>query len=221
LTKILAIETSSDACSVAVTDGYSDYSFHYLFPRQHTERLLGVIDDLLNSASLDIKSIDAVAVGCGPGSFTGIRLACSTAQGISISQNIRGIVVPSLDILASSVNRSESARKIVSIVDANMDRLYLGEYSYSDERLKSSELTSIPINAFNPKKYDKETFFVGEGCKLVLDSIKQVSNQISFELPSALELLHIARGKHASKDTVISEQILPIYLTEESNWVKS
>jgi len=221
LTKILAIETSSDACSVAVTDGHSDYSFHDLFPRQQSERLLGVIDDLLNSASLDIKSLDAVAAGCGPGSFTGIRLACSTAQGISISQNIRGIVVPSLDILASSVNRSESAKKIVSIVDANMDRLYLGEYSYSDKRLKSAELISISINAFNPKKYDKETFFVGEGCKLVLDSIKQVSSLISFELPSALELLHIAREKHASKDTVISEQILPMYLTEESHWVKS
>ena len=155
--KILAIETSSDACSVAVSDGHSDYSFHELMPRQHTESLLSVIDDLLNSASLDIKSLDVVAVGCGPGSFTGIRLACSTAQGISISQNIRGIVVPSLHLLASSVNRSESAKKIVSIVDANMDRLYLGEYSYSDERLKSSELTSIPINAFNPKKYDGES----------------------------------------------------------------
>jgi len=221
LTKILAIETSSDACSVAVTDGHSDYSFHELMPRQHTESLLTVIDDLLNSASLDIKSLDVVAVGCGPGSFTGIRLACSTAQGISISQNIKGIVVPSLDLLASSINRSESAKKIVSIVDANMDRLYLGEYSYSGELLKNSELTSIPRSAFNPNKYDEETFFVGEGCKLVLDSIKKVSNQISFELPSASELLYIAREKHASKDTVISEKILPIYLTEESNWVKS
>jgi|TARA_X000001036_G_scaffold419346_1_gene439098 tRNA A37 threonylcarbamoyladenosine modification protein TsaB len=102
-----------------------------------------------------------------------------------------------------------------------MDRLYLGEYSYSGELLKNSELTSIPRSAFNPSKYDEETFFVGEGCKLVLDSIKKVSNQISFELPSASELLYIAREKHASKDTVISEKILPIYLTEESNWVKS
>ena len=221
MTKILAIETSSDACSVAVTDGHSDYSFHELMPRQHTESLLSVIDDLLNSASLDIKSLDVVAVGCGPGSFTGIRLACSTAQGISISQNIRGIVVPSLHLLASRINRSESAKKIVSIVDANMDRLYLGEYSYSGELLKNSELTSIPRNAFNPSKYDEETFFVGEGCKLVLDSIQKVSSQISFELPSALELLYIAREKYASEDTVISEKILPIYLTEESNWVKS
>jgi len=221
LTKILAIETSSDACSVAVSDGESDYSFHEIMPRQHTEELLGVIDDLLKSASLDIKNLEAVAVGCGPGSFTGIRLACSTAQGISISQNIRGIVIPSLDILASSINRTESAEKIVSIVNANMDRLYLAEYCYSGELLKDSELTSIPINTFNPKKYDKETFFVGEGCKLVLDSIKKVSNRISFEFPSALELLHIAKEKHASKDTVISEQILPLYLTEESNWVKS
>ena len=221
MTKILAIETSSDACSVAITDGEVDYSFHELTPRQHTEALIGVIEDLLNSASLDIKDIDVVAVDCGPGSFTGIRLACSTAQGISASQNIRGIVVPSLDILASSINRTESAEKIVSIVDANMDRLYLAEYNYSGRLLNNSELTSISRNAFNPNKYDKETFFIGEGCKLVLDSIKKVSSRVSFELPSALELLHMAKEKHLSKDTVVSEQILPLYLTEESNWVKS
>ena len=221
MTRILAIETSSDACSVAIYDGEVDYSFHELMPRQHTEELIGVIDNLLKSASLDIKDLDAVAVGCGPGSFTGIRLACSTAQGISISQNIRGIIVPSLDILASSINRMESAERIVSIVDANMGRLYLAEYNYSGQLLKNSELTSITRNAFNPGKYDKETFFIGEGCRLVLDSIKEVSSLISFELPSALELLYMAKEKHSLKDTVASEQILPLYLTEESNWVKS
>ena len=221
MTRILAIETSSDACSVAISDGEVNYSFHELMPRQHTEALIGVIDDLLNSASLDIKDLDAVAVGCGPGSFTGIRLACSTAQGISISQNIRGIVIPSLDILASSINRIKSAEKIVSIVDANMGRLFLAEYNYSDQLLKNSELTCITRNAFNTKKYDKETFFIGEGCRLVLDSIKEVSSLISFELPSALELLYMAKEKHSQKETVTSEKILPLYLTEESNWVKS
>ena len=130
MTKILAIETSSDACSVAISDGELDYSFHELMPKQHTEALIGVIDELLNSASLDIEDIEAVAVGCGPGSFTGIRLACSTAQGISISQNIRGIVVPSLDILASSLNRTQSAEKIVTIINANMDRLYSVSYTH-------------------------------------------------------------------------------------------
>ena len=221
MTRILAIETSSDACSVAISDGEVNYSFHELMPRQHTEALIGVIDDLLNSASLDVKDLDAVAVGCGPGSFTGIRLACSTAQGISISQNIRGIVVPTLDILASSINRTKSAEKIVSILDANMGRLYLAEYNFSGRLLKNSELTSIARNTFNPGKYDKETFFIGEGCRLVLDSIKEVSSLISFELPSALELLYIAKDKYLQEDTVASEQILPLYLTEESNWVKS
>ena len=146
---------------------------------------------------------------------------CIRDRGISISQNIRGIVIPSLDILASSINRIKSAEKIVSIVDANMGRLFLAEYNYSDQLLKNSELTSITRNAFNPEKYDKETFFIGEGCRLVLDSIKEVSSLISFELPSALELLYIAKEKYLQEETVTSEQILPLYLTEESNWVKS
>ena len=69
--------------------------------------------------------------------------------------------------------------------------------------------------------YDEETFFVGEGCRLVQDLIETVSNQIRIDMPSALELLNIAKAKHGENETVISEQILPIYLTEESNWVKS
>jgi len=102
-----------------------------------------------------------------------------------------------------------------------MGRLYLAEYNFSGGLLKNSELTSITRNTFNPGKYDKETFFIGEGCRLVLDSIKEVSSLISFELPSALELLYIAKDKYLQKDTVAPEQILPLYLTEESNWVKS
>ena len=76
MTRILAIETSSDACSVAIYDGEVDYSFHELMPRQHTEALIEILDDLLNSASLDVEDLDAIAVGCGRGSFTVIRLAC-------------------------------------------------------------------------------------------------------------------------------------------------
>ncbi len=181
-------------------------------PRQHTEELLGVIDNLLNSASLSIGDIDAVAVGCGPGSFTGIRLACSTAQGIAFSQNISGIVVPSLDILASSINRLESVEKIVSIVDANMDRLYIGKYTYSGEFLKKADLKSIPRDEFNPHIYDEETFFVGEGCRLVSGLIQTVSNKMRFELPSALELLQIAKEKFDKKETVNCEEMLIPFL---------
>jgi len=221
LTRILAIETSSDTCSVAVTDGLSDYTFHELMPRQHSEELLGVIDGLLKSASLSIENLDAVAVGCGPGSFTGIRLACSTAQAIAYSQNIDGIVVSSMEILASEINRTESRENIVSIVDANMGRLYIGQYNYSGGSLRSSELRSINLDAFNPHDYDEHTFFVGEGCKLVLDSIKSASNLISYEHPSALELLNIAKERLKNNETVTSEKILPVYLTEESEWSKS
>tara|TARA_B100001029_G_scaffold31396_1_gene23443 strand:- start:144 stop:746 length:603 start_codon:yes stop_codon:yes gene_type:complete len=199
----------------------SDYTFHELIPRQHSEELLGVIGSLLKSASLSIKNLDAVAVGCGPGSFTGIRLACSTAQAIVYSQNIDGIVVSSMEILASEINRTESRENVVSIVDANMGRLYIGKYNYSGGSLKSSELRSINTDAFNPHDYDEHTFFVGEGCKLVLDSIKSVSNLISYEHPSAMELLNIAKERLKNNETVTSEKILPVYLTEESEWSKS
>mgnify|MGYP003325170974 CR=1 FL=1 len=107
MTRILAIETSSDACSVAISDGEVNYSFHELMPRQHTEALIGVIDDLLNSASLDIKDLDAVAVGCGPGSFTGLRIAMAAAKGLAITHTIPLIGISCFEAVAQRVNQGD------------------------------------------------------------------------------------------------------------------
>ncbi len=77
------------------------------------------------------------------------------------------------------------------------------------------------MDAFNPRDYNEHTFFAGEGCKLVVDSIKSVSNLISYQHPSALELLNIAKERLKNNEIVTSEKILPVYLTEESKWIKS
>ena len=86
---ILAIETSSDACSLALLSNGKEFYFHEIIPKQHTERLLKEIKNILECADTKLSKLDAIGVGCGPGSFTGIRLACSTAQGLAFSNNLK------------------------------------------------------------------------------------------------------------------------------------
>ena len=77
MTNILALETSTDICSVSIRKGVDVFNFHESLPRQHTENLLSVISELLNESKLGFKDLDAIAVGVGPGSYTGVRLSCA------------------------------------------------------------------------------------------------------------------------------------------------
>ena len=102
---ILAIETSSDVCSLALSSGKESVTFHELIPQQHSEKLLGIIQELMNKLNLSYQDLDVVATGCGPGSFTGTRLACSVTQGLSYSVGIPAISVSSMQIIAQGINR--------------------------------------------------------------------------------------------------------------------
>ena len=100
MTNILAIETSTDNCSVSLSHGAEIYNFHELIPKQHTERLLDIIQQILEEGGLAFKDLDAISVGVGPGSYTGIRLSCAVAQGIAYAHNLKGLAISSLELLA-------------------------------------------------------------------------------------------------------------------------
>ena len=81
--KILAIETSTEACSAALDIDDSCVFRYKIAPRKHTELILPMIDSLLQEADVKINSLDAIAFGCGPGAFTGVRIAISITQGLA------------------------------------------------------------------------------------------------------------------------------------------
>ena len=220
MANILAIETSSDACSISLSFDGDAFHFHEMLPQQHTERLLIEIKRLFSLAKAQLKDLDAIAVGCGPGSFTGIRLACSVAQGLAFSSDLKTIQIPSLEVLAKKINTELGAERIVSIVNARMQQLYVGEYLYSEGKLLSSDIFAIPIEEFKTSGYEKNTFFVGDGCDLVLEDLKSISTNISLSLPSAEDLLSLAKDKYKNNELLEPEKLLPIYLFGEEQWKK-
>ena len=218
---ILAIETSSDACSLSLSFNDDDFHFHEILPKQHTERLLIEIKALLEQANAQLQDLNAIAVGCGPGSFTGIRLACSIGQGLAFSNDLKAIRVSSLEVLARNINTQLGADRIVSIVDARMQQLYVGEFLYSKERLVTSDTFVIPIEEFKLPTYKENTFFVGDGCNLIENQLKKISKNIFLNLPLASDLLSIAKDKYINEELLEPAELLPIYLFGEDQWKKA
>lgn len=126
--RLLAIDTSSVACSAAVLDGDAIDAQFRIEPREHTRILLPMIRRLLDERGLETKDLDAVVLGNGPGSFIGMRIAASVAQGICFGSGLPLVPVSSLLAVAAEVMECEGADKVAVAQDARMNEVYFAAY---------------------------------------------------------------------------------------------
>jgi tRNA threonylcarbamoyladenosine biosynthesis protein TsaB len=133
--KLLAIDTSSLACSVALHDGSSVFERHEEREREHTRLLTPMIRSVLLDADLAIADLDAIVLGNGPGSFIGMRIAASVAQGLAHGAGLKIVPVSSLAAVAAQVFAETDAQEAVVAQDAHMNEVYLGAYRRSDANL--------------------------------------------------------------------------------------
>ena len=136
--KLLAIETSTEACSVAVwIDGGVIERFE-LAPRRHTELVLPWAGELLAEAGIAKSQLDAIAVGRGPGAFTGVRLAVALVQGMALALDKPVLSISTLAALAMSAPPGQDANardeRILAAIDARMGELYLGLFRRDPEK---------------------------------------------------------------------------------------
>ena len=122
--KLLALETSSEWCSVALFSGGQILAREVLAGQTHSELLLPMVEGLLAEAGLSLASLDAVAFGSGPGSFTGLRIACGVAQGLAYAAGLPVVAVSSLLALA----QASGAERVISCLDARMGEIYCAAY---------------------------------------------------------------------------------------------
>ena len=127
---ILAIETATDACSCALECSGSVTARHVVERRRHTELLLPMIDAVLADGQADLGTLDAVAFGCGPGSFTGLRIACAVAQGLGFGANCPLVAVSTLRVVAAGMYRSRGATRVLVALDARMGEVYWGGFEW-------------------------------------------------------------------------------------------
>lgn len=149
---ILALDSSTDACSVALyADGQLSSHFE-LAAKSHTQRLLPMVDELLQTHNLKLADLDAIAFGRGPGSFTGLRICMGIVQGLAFGAQLPVIPVSTLEAMAVGFCRSNPEINLPVLVslDARMDEVYWGLYArhgelvvpMSDEFVMKPELLS-------------------------------------------------------------------------------
>lgn len=122
--KLLALDTSTEYCSCAIWQDGEILSRGELAGQRHSDILLPMIDGLLSEAGLSLRQLDGIAFGAGPGSFTGIRIACSVAQGLALGANLPVVPVCTLEALAEEAGND----RVVAALDARLDEIYLAYY---------------------------------------------------------------------------------------------
>jgi tRNA threonylcarbamoyladenosine biosynthesis protein TsaB len=127
--KLLAIDTSSVACTVAVSDGDAVVERYVEQPREHTRLLMPMIRAVLDESGIALTDLDAIVLGNGPGSFIGMRIAASVSQGLAHGAGLNIIPVSSLAAVAAEVMDASDAEFVAVAQDAHMHEVYLGLYA--------------------------------------------------------------------------------------------
>ena len=125
---LLAIDTSTDFCSVAASRGKALFSRHERAGQRQAETILGMVDEVLAEAGIEVAQIQGIAYGAGPGSFTGLRIAAGVTQGLALARGIGVIGVGSLLALSEEAGKDAADGRVIACLDAHRGEVYHAAY---------------------------------------------------------------------------------------------
>lgn len=214
--KLLAFETATEACSVALYVDGEIRERHGLAPRQHTALALPWADELLAASGVAKSELDAIAVGIGPGAFTGVRLAVALAQGIALALDKPVLAVSTLMTLAMRAQAAPGER-ILAAIDARMGEIYVGEFvceadglmrAIGDEQMFAPEAAPAMSNPV----IGVGTGFAANAGALATALGESLLRFDATALPHAADLLRLAARDFELGKAVAPDRIEPAYL---------
>ena len=122
--RLLAIDTASEACSVGVTGGGRDVFRSEMLKRGHAERLMGMIEEAMAAAGLDLADLDRIAVTIGPGSFTGLRVGIAAARGLALVTGCDSVGIGTLAVHAEEARHEIGAAPVLAVLAAGRGEIY-------------------------------------------------------------------------------------------------
>ena len=219
MTSVLAIETSTPACSVALRMGDTVISRYCEEPRSHTKLVMSMVDEILGQASIKAADLNGLAVTLGPGSFTGLRIGFATVQGLAFGLDLPVVAVSTLQVMAQTAVRKQGLEVgaiIMPILDARMGEFNCGGYRLESngecralmhDQLLTAEKALQLIDQYQPDT------LVGEGGQLEAPDLIDL-------YPDALDLVNIADAKFAQGLAQSIDSIELIYLRGTDAWQK-
>ncbi|MBT8104353.1 MAG: tRNA (adenosine(37)-N6)-threonylcarbamoyltransferase complex dimerization subunit type 1 TsaB [Woeseiaceae bacterium] len=218
--KLLAMDTSSLACSVAVQSGEAVIERHEEQPREHTRLLVPMIRAALGEAGLAVEALDAIVLGNGPGSFIGMRIAASVAQGLAYGAGIRIAPVSSLAAVAAEVFASSDAAQVVVTQDAHMNEVYLGAFGRGDHGIPQALFAERLCGQVIIDELDEDAaasrFAAGAGWQrypaLLAANNGLIGNTSPVLYPRARYLLPLGVAALTAGAAVAPQDLVPAYL---------
>ena len=214
--RILALETATLAGSAALLEGGRVIGQSLLdVALTHSERLLAMVDRLLQDSGWDVAVLDALAVSVGPGSFTGLRVGIATAKGLAISLGLPVAPVPTLDALASNLPFADAP--VCPLLDARKGEVYLSLYRWNEDRMERQWdylALSPPAVA---ERLEPPVIVVGDGVAACLPFLSHLGARLhvapsSHSAPSAAVVGRLGQGVLESGQAVGAESLEPLYL---------
>jgi tRNA threonylcarbamoyladenosine biosynthesis protein TsaB len=220
--KILALDTATEACSVALLAGDTIVARYEEPQRGHAELILPMVDAVLAEAGIELRALDCFAVGRGPGAFTGVRIAVSVAQGLAFGVERPIVPVSDLAALAQRAVQTHGAKRVLACLDARLGEVYWAAFetdgqglvaAITDERVGPSGSVAVPAG--------QDWFGVGTGWSAhsgLATKLSQMGVAMagidSTLLPRAQEIARLAARDFRKGLAVPAEQALPVYVRD-------
>jgi tRNA threonylcarbamoyladenosine biosynthesis protein TsaB len=211
---ILAIDTSTEYLSLAILIGDQVFFRDIHAVQSHSKQILPMIDSLLEDAKISLDDLTGIALGAGPGSFTGLRIACGVTQGIAFAKNLPVVEVSTLEALAYQ----SGEEKVIACLDARVNEVYYAAY-----QKKNGELVQVhDVSLFKPNEVPSLTgsdwVGVGSGWFVYHDELSEAyQHQLKLPLyqnihPSAVAIAKLALPSFEKGCVKAAHEISPIYV---------
>ena len=209
--KILSIDTASNICTVAILEDYEcKEEITVNDARNHSEKIMPVIEEALNRTNLNLKDINLIVCDKGPGSFTGIRIGVGTVLAFKDSLNIPCIGVSSLESLAYNVKKKGI---ICSLIDAKNDNVYFGLFGNDQNYQQLDDLAFLSIDEVISKiKIFDNITFVGDGALAHQELLKNSTHNCSFCDKNDLSSYSLGIAGLYKYNRNIKNSLMPLYL---------
>ena len=230
---LLALDTATEACSVALLRGGEKTHLAQFAQREHTKHILPMVDEILVQSGITLRQVDALVFGRGPGSFTGVRIGSGIAQGLAFGAALPVIPVSNLAAMAQAAYVQYQAENVLTAIDARMNEVYFAQWQaqkvrsdfgeFLDWQPIIAEQVCSPSNVIEQvaQQHHENAVLAGTGWAAYPELKEANLGKVTeITLPSALYMLDLALPKWFAGETISPLEIEPIYLRNEVTWKK-
>ena len=212
---ILAIETTTKNCSVALFDDAKQLALKELVSEgySHAEQLTIFIDEVLSEVKISINNLNAIALSMGPGSYTGLRIGTSTAKGLCYSLGIPLIAISTLKAMALGISKKYDFPLYCPMIGARRMEVFAGMYDSENNEIREVNADVVDVNTY-AEYLKNEVLFFGDGALKCADIISNDNANFIECYPSAKDIRILAFQKYSNNDFEDVAYFEPLYLKD-------